>query len=369
MRIFKRIMIILFTIIIIFVLSVVIFMNGAQFGKAPTGVNLDKVLKSVNYKNGAFENSVATPTIVTSGKNPSMFKRLFFDKNSPIDVIPSVKTDLKNLDPKQDVLVWFGHSSYFMQINGKKFLVDPVLSGSASPFSFMIKAFKGADIYKPEDMPLIDYLIITHDHWDHLDYKTVSKIKDRVKNIITPLGVGEDFVYWGFDKNIVTETDWGDETKLTDGFTLNTTEAHHFGSRTFKRNQSLWVSYVLTTPSMKVYLGGDSGYGPHFKNIGEKFGPFDLAILENGQYNESWKYIHMMPNETLQAAKDLKAKQTLTVHNSKFILSVHNWKEPLERITELNKEVKVSLITPMIGEQVFLKDSTQKFTNWWEGIR
>jgi len=344
-------------------------MNGIQFGKAPTGANLERVLKSPNYKNGAFENSMSTPMIVTNGKHPSIFKRLFFDKNSPIDSIPSIKTDLKNLDPKQDILVWFGHSSYFMQIDGKKFLVDPVLSGSASPFSFMIKAFKGADIYKPEDMPEIDYLVITHDHWDHLDYKTVSKIKDRVKNVITPLGVGGNFIYWGFDKNIVTETDWRDENKFTDGFTLNTTETHHFGGRTFKRNQSLWVSYVLTTPTMKIYIGGDSGYGPHFKKIGEKFGPFDLAILENGQYNEGWKYIHMMPGENLQAALDLGAKRLFTVHNSKFVLNVSPWKEPLEKIVELNKKIKIPLITPMIGQQVNLKDNTEKFTHWWEAVR
>ena len=368
MHIFKRIMITLLIIIVILVLFVFFFMKGAQFGVSPTGVSLERILKSPNYKNGAFENTVATPMIVTSGKHPSIFKRLFFDKNSPVDVIPSAKTDLKNLDPKVDALVWFGHSSYFMQIDGKKFLVDPVLSGSASPFSFIIKAFKGADIYKPEDMPAIDYLIITHDHWDHLDYKTVSKIKDRVKNVITPLGVGDNFIYWGFDKNIVKETDWGDETKFPDGVTINTTETHHFGGRIPGR-KSLWVSYVLTTPSMKIYIGGDSGYGPHFKSIGEKFGPFDLAILENGQYNESWQYIHMMPGQNLQASKDLKALRMLPVHNSKFVLSVHNWREPLEKIVELNKEAGVSLVTPMIGEEVNLKDSTQKFTNWWEVIK
>jgi L-ascorbate metabolism protein UlaG (beta-lactamase superfamily) len=344
-------------------------MQLPEFGKAPYGASLEKVLKSPHYINGAFQNSVVSPVMTNDGNVFSIFKKFISNDNTPKSSIPSIKTNLLNLDPKENILVWFGHSSYFMQIDGKKFLVDPVLSGSASPFSFIIKAFKGSDIYKPEDIPDIDYLIITHDHWDHLDYKTIVKLKPKIKNIITPLGVGSDFIYWGFDKNIVTETDWGDTTKLTDGFTINTTESHHFGGRTFKRNNTLWASYVLQTPSLKIFLGGDSGYGPHFKEIGEKFGPFDLAILEDGQYNKSWKYIHMVPNETLQAGKDLEAKRILPVHNSKFKLSVHPWKEPLEMITELDKSVGIPLVTPMIGEKVNLKDNTQKFTEWWKGLR
>jgi L-ascorbate metabolism protein UlaG (beta-lactamase superfamily) len=256
-----------------------------------------------------------------------------------------------------------------MKINGKKFLVDPVLSGSVSPIYFTTRAFKGTDPYTVADIPSIDYLIITHDHWDHLDYRTLLNLKLKVNNIITPLGVGNDFIHWGFSKFIITETDWGDRTNLGEGFTLHTTPARHFSGRAFIRNQTLWASYVLETPTMKLFIGGDGGYDTHFKDIGERFGSFDLAILEDGQYNKNWKYIHMSPNEVLQAAKDLNAKRLIPVHNSKFTLSIHPWFEPLELITRLNTKVGMNLVTPRIGEQVNLTDQTQVFKEWWKDVR
>jgi L-ascorbate metabolism protein UlaG (beta-lactamase superfamily) len=303
------------------------------------------------------------------GSYYSILEGLLFAKNKPTGTIPSLKTDLLNLDPAQDVLVWFGHSSYFMKINGKKFLVDPVLSGSVSPIYFTTRAFKGTDPYTVADIPSIDYLIITHDHWDHLDYRTLLNLKLKVNNIITPLGVGNDFIHWGFSKFIITETDWGDRTNLGEGFTLHTTPARHFSGRAFIRNQTLWASYVLETPTMKLFIGGDGGYDTHFKDIGERFGSFDLAILEDGQYNKNWKYIHMSPNEVLQAAKDLNAKRLIPVHNSKFTLSIHPWFEPLELITRLNTKVGMNLVTPRIGEQVNLTDQTQVFKEWWKDVR
>ena len=153
-----------------------------------------------------------------------------------------------------------------------------------------------------------------------------------------------------------------------EGFEVNTVPARHFSGRGFVRNKTIWVSFVLTTPTMRIFIGGDSGYDSHFADIGKRFGPFDLVILENGQYNKNWKYIHMQPSETIQAAKDLKAKRLFPVHNSKFPLSTHPWDEPLKRITELNKEVNLNLATPMIGEEINLEDPSQQFLKWWEGL-
>lgn len=346
-------------------------MKQTKFGKLPSGERLELVVKSAHYKNGAFQNISLTPDLAEGATYFTVLKEFIFDKSkriAPKDSIPSIKTDLLNLDPSQDILVWFGHSSYFMQIDGKKILVDPVFSRSASPLPFGVKAFKGSNIYSTDDIPVLDYLFISHDHWDHLDYETVKKLKSRIGKVICGLGTGEHFEYWGFDKNKIIELDWDQSANLDEGFIVHTVPARHFSGRTFKRNTSLWSSYVLQTPSMKVFIGGDSGYGKHFDEIGKKFGEFDLAILENGQYNKNWKYIHMMPDEVLKAAKDLNAKRLLPVHNSKFALAQHAWDEPLKEITELNKEAKVSLITPMIGEQVNLKDTTQRFSEWWKGI-
>ena len=367
----KIFLIILFSLFIVLAVSTIIILNQKQFGKAPSGDRLERIKKSPNYRDGSFQNQSLTP-VMAEGKNYfQVAKETMFAKRvkvSPVDSIPFVKTDLFHLDRNMDVLVWFGHSSYFMQIDGKRMLVDPVLSGHASPFSFSVKAFKGADHYKAEHIPDIDYLIITHDHWDHLDYKTLIELKPRIKKVICGLGVGENFEYWGFDKNIITELDWHEKTTPDSGFVLNALPARHFTGRGFKRNQTLWVSYLLQTPTMKIFIGGDGGYDKHFAEIGNKFGPIDLAILENGQYNENWKYIHLLPSDLIKAFNDLNARRLLPIHSSKFALSLHPWDEPLKKIAASSKRLNISLLTPMIGEIVFLKNKAQQFTEWWKGI-
>ncbi len=290
------------------------------------------------------------------------------ENKEPQDNIPSVKTDIKSLDINQDILIWFGHSSYYFQLNGKRFLVDPVFSGSVSPVPGSGKSFKGTDVYSVEDFPEIDYLLITHDHYDHMDFQTILKLKDKVKIVICGLGVGEHLEYWNYDISKIIEKDWYDQIELDNQMKITLTPARHFSGRTFKRNTSLWTSYVLESSNYKMFIGGDSGYDVHFKEIGEKFGPFDLAVLENGQYNEKWKYIHTLPEEIHTVAKELKTKRFFPVHSSKFSLALHSWKEPLERVSELNKESAIPMISPKIGELVRLKDDTQTFTKWWEEL-
>ncbi len=299
-----------------------------------------------------------------------VLRKFFFDKTAnkiPPAPLPSRKTDLLHLDPGSQTLVWFGHSSYFIQVDGKKILVDPVFSGNASPLSFTTKSFKGSDIYTVSDLPDIDLLIISHDHWDHLDYKTILLLKPKVRKIITSLGVGAHLESWGFNKTAIVEMDWNEEVELDKGFIVNSVTARHFSGRGFKRNRTIWSSFVLTTPGKKIFIGGDSGYDRHFAEIGNQFGPFDLAILEDGQYNLNWKYIHMLPEETVQAAIDLRAKKLLPVHWAKFNLSLHAWNEPILRITKEAKNKNMDLLHPMIGEAVNL-DIEQKFENWWEWV-
>lgn len=365
-------MLIFLSIIVLLIIAVFIFLHLPKFGKFPSGARLVRIKQSQNYKNGQFQNRSETPMMTAKGGMFTVLIQFLFDKKTrvkPVDIIPSMKTDVLNLDPAKNVLIWFGHSSYFMQVDGKKILADPVFSGAASPFSFSIKAFKGTDVYTTEDIPEIDFLFISHDHWDHLDYTTILKLKPKIKKIICALGVGEHLEFWGFDTYIINELDWNEEINLGESFVVNTVTARHFSGRSFVRNKSIWTSFVLKTPTMKLFIGGDSGYDTHFAEIGKEFGPFDLVILENGQYNQNWKYIHMQPSETLQAARDLRAKRLFPVHNSKFPLSVHPWDEPLKRITELNKEVNLNLATPMIGEEVNLKDDSQHFSKWWEEIQ
>jgi len=363
-------MVITVLIILIVIVGVMIFMQQSQFGKLPTGAQLERIKNSSNFKDGQFQNISFTPNLKEGISYFTVLRKFFFGKgkrNKPVSVFPSVKTDLHALAIDKNIFVWFGHSSYFMQIDGKKILVDPVFSGNASPLNFTTKSFKGSDVYTAGDMPVIDYLFITHDHWDHLDYRTMLELKPKIKKIITGLGVAAHLERWDFDKNIIIEKDWDEEIILDPGFIVNTTSGRHFSGRTFKKNQSLWMSFVLTAPTIKIFIGGDSGYDTHFKTIGENFGPFDIAILECGQYNEYWQYIHMMPGEVVQAAQDLQAKKFIPVHWGKFSLSLHNWDEPIIRVTEESKRQNVPIISPMIGQAVDLKGN-YILSEWWKKV-
>lgn len=350
-------MIVFVSIIAVLFIVIFTFVRQPKFGNLPDG-RLIKIRNSPNFKNGKFQNLNPTPDLAEGANYFTVIKDFLFNKSSrniPSHVIPSNKTDLLTLDLTKNVLVWFGHSSYFIQVDGKKILVDPVFSGAASPIKYTTQSFRGTDVYTAEDMPDIDYLFISHDHWDHLDYETVVKLQHKVKKVITGLGVGSHLQYWGYTIDQIIEKDWNEEITLAPGFIVNTTPARHFSGREFKRNRSLWMSFVLRTPSMKLFLGGDSGFDTHFKIIGDAFGPFDLAILECGQYNRYWKYIHMMPEEVIQAGIDLKATTILPVHWSKFALSLHAWDEPIIRISAESKRRNMPIITPMIGAATDLR--------------
>ncbi len=366
-------MLILISVIAVLAIAIIVFLQQPSFGKLPSGERMERIKKSPNYRNGKFQNRSKTPQLTGDSSFFKIAVDFIFGDNkgvSPEDIIPSVKTDLLNLNRDEDILVWLGHSSYFIQIDGKRILVDPVLSGAAAPVSFINKPFKGSDIYKPEDIPDVDYLIITHDHWDHLDYKTVTKLKDRVNKVVCSLGVGAHFEHWKFDRNQIIELDWSENYQSEDGFTLYCLPARHFSGRGLSRDQSLWASFLVKTPTSQIFVGGDGGYDTHFAQIGKQFGGIDLAILENGQYDARWKYIHMMPEEVIRAGIDLNAKSILPLHSAKYAMAHHQWNDPLIRVSEAaTKEGYKRVLTPIIGEVVNLKDSTQVFKEWWTDMK
>ncbi|SMO46866.1 L-ascorbate metabolism protein UlaG, beta-lactamase superfamily [Solitalea koreensis] len=327
----------------------------------------EKINQSPNYKNGSFQNLSHT-SVMSSDVSFIETMKFFFNRPksvSPPKPLPNVKTDLKSICSEKPVIIWFGHSSYLMHIKGVNILVDPVFSGSASPMPFLIKAFPGSNAYSVEDLPQIDLLIITHNHYDHLDKKTVKELKHKVNAIYTPLGVGNDLERCIIKEEKITELDWWNSSKMNNEIEIIATPARHFSGRGLKRGESLWASFVLNIFGYNIYLGGDSGYDTHFKKIGQQYGPFDLAVLECGQYNTAWPFIHMAPEETVQASIDLNAKVLLPVHWAKFALAYHDWDEPIKRITKIAAEKNVDIITPMIGEPVTI---TEHYTNstWWE---
>ncbi|MFT3935340.1 MAG: MBL fold metallo-hydrolase [Chitinophagaceae bacterium] len=337
------------------------------FGKNPSGEKLALISQSPNYKNGSFQNISPTPVMAEDSsfwKTLKAYTRKPKDTKPPVP-LPYIKTNLKELSNANPTIVWFGHSSYLLNIAGKNILVDPVFSNHASPFSFMVKAYAGADKYTVDDMPEIDVLVQTHDHYDHLDYDSIIALKPKIKKVVTTLGTGSHFEYWGYAPSIITELDWWQSTTVAEGIQLTAAPGRHFSGRGLARGKTLWAGFVLQAAGYTIYLGGDSGYDTHFKAIGDKYGPFDMVMLECGQYNQHWPHIHMMPEQTAQAAIDLRAKVLLPVHWAKFTLSLHSWNEPIKRIIVKAAELHLPLATPKIGEPVIIGEQ-KTYAHWWE---
>ncbi|WP_118976551.1 MBL fold metallo-hydrolase [Taibaiella koreensis] len=358
-------------ILVLPVIATMLFMRQASFGKLPSGKRLERIHHSPQYRNGSFHNQSLTPPLTEGVSMLTVMRDFFFGKHErkrPAEALPVITTDLKQPVPALPQLTWFGHSSYLLQVNGLNILVDPVFSQRTSPVQYAgTKAFAGVSVFTVADLPQIDILLLTHDHYDHLDYGTLLQLKDKAGTVVTSLGVGAHLEYWGIPAAKIRELDWWDTTAINDTTRFTATPARHFSGRGFKRNQTLWSSFVLEAGDYRFYLGGDSGYDSHFKAIGERFGPFDLAILEDGQYNPYWAHIHMMPEETAQAAVDLHARVLFPVHWGKFALATHPWDDSIRRVLKRADTLKVKVITPQIGERISL-DGQYHSRHWWEGL-
>ncbi len=345
-------------------------LSAPQFGAKATGVRLQRIQASPNFRNGCFQNLIETPLGLSLS---SMIRSSvdFFkggpdrEPTAPVSSVP-LKPGRFAQSPAADIAVtWFGHSTVLIELDGYRLLIDPVLSGHASPFSTVgPRAFPGAQVLLATDVPRLDALILSHDHYDHLDYETIAIIKDKSDVIYAPLGVGAHLEAWGVAPERIIECDWWDSVTLG-RLKLTAVPARHFsGRRLLDRNTTLWTGWALESAGRKILYGGDSGYFAGFKEIGARFGPFDLAMLECGAYSQYWPYIHMMPEETAQAGLDLKCHVLLPIHWGKFNLSLHSWTEPIERLTRAANQAGLPLLTPRIGETVSL-DGALPQTAWW----
>jgi L-ascorbate metabolism protein UlaG (beta-lactamase superfamily) len=338
------------------------------FGRLPKGARLERVQQSFNYKNGSFQNLTPTQALREDASFCKMIKDF---TNKPKTVRPAAPFTIQRHDiagMKAPSIVWFGHSSYLLKLQDLTIIVDPVFSGHAAPVKFFGKSFEGTDIFDVNDLGNIDYALITHDHYDHMDYETILKLNQKVKHFYTSLGVGSHLEYWGIPADKITELDWWESATINEQATITAAPARHFSGRGVKRAQTLWSSFILKTSQENLYLGGDSGYDTHFKTIGEQYGPFDLAILECGQYGEDWPNIHMSPEQTWQAATDLNTKSLMPVHWGKFVLAMHPWKEPIERLLKAINSNHINLITPMIGTPVNFHQPDLQTTQWWAAL-
>lgn len=361
----------LITLTIISILGVSL-MSCSSFGSRPNK-EMKKTFKNskqYNAKAGVFENR--QQDLIREMKKRNITFSAIKDwlgggkDRVPSNKLPEVKPDLKSFMSESDELkvIWFGHSSFLLNMNGKIILVDPVFGTSASPVSFMVKRFQ-KPVIELKDLPKVDYIVISHDHYDHLDMPSIKHFVGSDVQFVTPLGVGSHLQGWGIKKENIVEKDWW-ESAMLDGVEFIATPAQHFSGRNgIHDNETLWASWVIRNDNHNVYFSGDSGYDTHFKEIGDKYGPFDLAFIENGQYNKLWEEVHMLPEQSIQAFKDLKGKTYFPVHWGMFELAMHAWYEPIQRISDMASADGINLVTPKIGEVLNINDKNQT-TQWWK---
>lgn len=286
----------------------------------------------------------------------------------PIPVRPVTIEQLEALDPKANHVMRIGHSSNLLKLHGKYWLTDPMFSERASPFQWIGPHRFEKPPITLEQLPPIEGVIISHDHYDHLDAGTIEYLALRVQRYFVPLGVKARLVEFGVPPDRITELDWW-QTRSQGGVQVTATPSQHFSGRTINdRDKTLWASWVVQSGNQRIYYSGDSGYSKHFAQIGERFGGFDLVMIENGAYDAYWPSIHMTPEQGAQAFEDLNGKVLLPVHNSTFDLAFHTWHDPLDRIAATAEGKHIVLATPTLGE-VLTIGQPRTNVRWWQGLR
>jgi len=358
--------------ILLLIIITTLFLNlYPSLGGSHSEEKLKIFEQSGHYENKKFINQIPTSLNMNFNKFVSVLRDYIggIPNQVPKNPLPVLPVDSMTIVSKSDSLVritWFGHSAFLLEIDGRNILIDPMFSNVPGPHPWLgPRRFSDGIPIEIEKLPQIDLVLFSHDHYDHLDYESVSKLKNKVKKFYVPLGVGSHLDAWAVERHKIHELNWWDEISL-DELQFVCTPARHFSGRgIFDRNTTLWASWVIKSNRFAIYFSGDSGYGPHFKDIGEKYGPFNFAMLECGQYDERWESVHMMPEQTAQASLDLNADIIMPIHWGAFVLALHSWKDPLQRLTKKAQELNVKVITPKIGEQFTLNEPILNNNNWW----
>lgn len=343
---------------------------GKQFGGKITQKEKDVYAKSKHWDGDKFNNLEHTEMKIPFRAMPKLifnqiFRRNVLSPNNKVPVSPFNKTAF--LAPSDRTkFIWFGHSALLCRIEGKTILIDPMFGPDAAPIApFKIKRFNEVSTDLIADLPEIDLLIMSHDHYDHLDLKSMEVLAPKVKNYFTALGVSRHLTAWGIAEEKIQEFDWW-QTKIYEGIEITFTPTRHFSGRGIRdRFKGLWGGWIFKTESENIWFSGDGGYGNHFKEVGAKFGPFDLAFMECGQFNKLWRPIHLFPDECIQAATEAKANLVMPVHWGSFTLSDHHWTASVEEFVEESKSASIPYLTPKIGVQFSIEDASDHRDSWW----
>ncbi|MEE4343956.1 MBL fold metallo-hydrolase [Pseudomonas alliivorans] len=300
---------------------------------------------------------------------------IFWDQvfNKPKDTRPAGEVPVQPLSRQQllaapdNTIYRLGHSTVLLKLRNRFFLTDPVFAERASPVQWAGPQRFHQPPISLEDLPPITAVVLSHNHYDHLDRMAIKALMAKTEHFIAPLGVGDTLIEWGVPTHKVRQLDWWQSTDV-EGIEFVATPSQHFSGRTLRdSNQTLWASWVMINDRQRIFFSGDSGYFDGFKTIGEQYGPFDLTLMETGAYNVEWPQVHMQPEETLQAHLDLRGRWLLPIHNGTFDLSMHAWHEPFDRILALAWEQNVTITTPMMG-QPFYMDYPCRGMTWWMSV-
>ena len=349
-------------------------LSQPQFGAAMSGARLERAKANANYRDGRFVNLQPETPTSTGAMFDYLVRQFSGDEvrvpSAPLPVLAVEPTALATAPPSSGLRAfWIGHASVYVEVDGLRLLLDPVFAERVSPISIGPKRFHPPPIALA-DLPKIDAVLISHDHYDHLDMETVQRLAARGTRFFVPLGIGAHLERWGVPLAQIDEMEWWQRKTLGGVEFICTPTRHYSGRGLGDRSATLWSSWSVLGPRHRFFYSGDTGYGTHFQDIGARLGPFDLAFVKIGAYGPgpSWVDIHMPPEQSVQAHQDVRARRMFPVHWSTFNLAYHDWDEPIRRTVAEARRAGVELVTPRLGEWV---DADRDFasTPWWEAVR
>jgi L-ascorbate metabolism protein UlaG (beta-lactamase superfamily) len=326
------------------------------------------VTGSPRFHEGRFHNTMETPALPPASARKGLLRQMHEERHVglPGGPIPLARAELP-AEAAELAVTWFGHASALLEVDGRRVLVDPVWSFRVSPSPTIGPTRLHEPPVPLADLPPVDAVVISHDHYDHLDLPTVRELlRSQTAPFVVPLGIGEHLRKWGVPEVRIVELDWDDSATVGD-LTLTCTEARHFSGRFFARDTTLWASWVIAGPRHRVFFGGDTGYTPAFAGIGARLGPFDLTLLPVGAYNDAWHAIHMDPEEAVRAHGDLGGRVFLPIHWATFNLAFHRWAEPVQRVLGAAERTGAQVVVPRPGERIDVLDPPE-LTDWWTAV-